>query len=150
MTYDNPICNYENTRPIHRKIYDVANMEMYELCLEVKRLNPRCKLVGIKTDCLVFNNAKTDMKTSNEWGCVKKCAVPPINQYTLGIKPQLRSTTYDLEYQKWDMINEDHRLECFKTGLLVTGMAGTDEYITIAPTHKACKLIGGTTMHRMF
>ena len=48
---------------------------------------------------------------------------------------------------------------------LVYGMAGTgkttkpkqmksilpfDEHITICPTHKACKLINGNAMHRMF
>ena len=41
---------YENTLPIHRKIYDKANMDMYELELQVKELNPNCELVGIKTD----------------------------------------------------------------------------------------------------
>ena len=45
---------YENTLPIHRKIYDIANMEMYELYLEVMSLNPKAELIGIKTDCLVF------------------------------------------------------------------------------------------------
>eukprot|EP00972_Heterocapsa_arctica_P082286 12126482-Heterocapsa_arctica.AAC.1 len=86
-------------------------------------------------------------------GVVKKCEVPPINQYTLGARPKLRPNTCDLEYQKWDMINDDVILDSFKSGLLVTGMAGngktftlnnitnsldeTDEYITIAPTHKA-------------
>ena len=46
---------YENALPIQRKIYDIANMEMYELYLEVMALNPKAGLVGIKTDCLVFN-----------------------------------------------------------------------------------------------
>ena len=76
LTYDNPICKYEHTLPIHRKIYDIANMEMYAVFLQVKKLNPRCKLVGIKTDCLVFNNAKVEIQTSNVWGDVKKCEVP--------------------------------------------------------------------------
>ena len=53
----------------------------------------------------------------------------------------------------------------FQDGLLVYGMAGTgkttklkqmksilpsDEHITICPTHKACKLVNGNTIHRMF
>ena len=42
---------YENTLPIHRKIYDIANMEMNRLYLEVRASNPKAELVGIKTDC---------------------------------------------------------------------------------------------------
>eukprot|EP00972_Heterocapsa_arctica_P019225 2836037-Heterocapsa_arctica.AAC.1 len=84
---------------------------MSELLLEVKALIPRCKLIGIKTDCLVFNNAKNDIRTSNDWGCVKKCEVPSINPYTLGARPQLRPNAYDLEYHKWDMIHDDDILE---------------------------------------
>ena len=48
------ISKIENTLPIHRKIYDIANMEMYELYLEVMSLNPKAELVGITTDCLVL------------------------------------------------------------------------------------------------
>ena len=45
---------YEHSSPIHRKIYDKANMEMYELCVKIKDINPHSKLVSIKTDCLVL------------------------------------------------------------------------------------------------
>ena len=62
------ISKYENTLPIHRKIYDIANMDMYELYLDVKKLNPKAELVGIKTDCLVFNQIKTDIVLSDEIG----------------------------------------------------------------------------------
>ena len=65
------ISKYENTLPIHRKIYDIANMEMYELYLEVKSLNPKAELVGIKADCLVFNEMKKDIVLSDEIGGVK-------------------------------------------------------------------------------
>ena len=47
------ISKYENTLPIHRNIYDIANMEMYELYLEAMYLNPKAELIGIKTDCCV-------------------------------------------------------------------------------------------------
>ena len=33
-------------------------MEMYELYLEVMALNPKAELVGLKTECLVFNRIK--------------------------------------------------------------------------------------------
>jgi hypothetical protein len=75
MIYDvidkTEINKYENTLPIHRKIYDIANMEMYELYLEVMALNPKAELVGIKTDCLVFNKVKKDIILSDEIGGVK-------------------------------------------------------------------------------
>ena len=158
------ISKYENTLPIHRKIYDIANMEMYELYLEVLSLNPKAELLGIKTDCLVFKNIKKDIELSDEIGGVKKCRVPDSNKYTLNTKPLIRDETYNLEYEKWNSIKEDDIYDIFKDGLLVYGMSGTgkttklnqllneipDEYTTIAPTHKACKLVNGDTIHRMF
>ena len=66
------ISKYENTLPIHRKIYDIANMEMYELYLEVRALNPKAELVGIKTDCLVVNKIMKDIELSDEIGGVKE------------------------------------------------------------------------------
>ena len=68
------ISKYENTLPIHRNIYDIANMEMYELYLEVMSLNPKAELIGIKTDCLVFNKIKKDIALSNEIGGVENVA----------------------------------------------------------------------------
>ena len=101
------ISKYENTLPIHRKIYDVANMEMYELYLDVKKLNPKAELVGIKTDCLVFNRIKKDTELSDGIGGVNKCRVPESNQYTLNQLPVVRTGTYDLEYTQWNNIEED-------------------------------------------
>ena len=63
---------YGNTLPIHRKIYDVARMDMYELHLQIKELNPNCELAGMQTDCLVYNNITVEPPTSNTWGDVKK------------------------------------------------------------------------------
>ena len=66
------ISKCENTLPIHRKIYDIANMDMYELYLEVRALSQKAELVGIKTDCLVFfNQIKKDIELSDEIGGVK-------------------------------------------------------------------------------
>ena len=83
LTSSTEIPAYENTLPIHRKIYDKANMDMYELELQVKELNPNCELVGLKTDCLVFNNVTTYPPTSNAWGGIKKCDVPLSKQCTV-------------------------------------------------------------------
>ena len=138
-------------------------MEMYELYLEVRALNPKAGLVGIKTGCLVFNKIKKDIQLSDEIGC-KKCRVPESNQYTLNTNPVARNGTYDLTYEQWNPIEEDHINNAFQDGLLIYGMSGTckttkllqlknelhpDEHITICPTHEACNLVGGCTIHRM-
>ena len=169
MIYDiidkTEITKYENTLPIHRKIYDIANMEMYELYLEVMALNPKAELVGIKTDCLVFNKVKKDIELNDDIGGVKKCMVPEGNKYTLNQLPVVRTGTYDLEYKQWNNIEEDNINNLFHDGLLIYGLAGTgkttklkqiknelhpDEHVTICPTHKACNLVDGCTIHRMF
>ena len=80
--------NYQNTLAIHRKIYDKANMEMYELYKRVKDANPECELVGIKTDCLVFNNLSTHVNTSHAWGGAKKVDPPLIKDCTIGLRVQ--------------------------------------------------------------
>ena len=95
------ISKYENTLPIHRKAYGIANMEMYESCLEVRALNPKAELVGIKTDCLIFRNIKKDTVLSDGIGGVKTCRVPDSNQYTLNTNPVARNCTYDLENEQW-------------------------------------------------
>ena len=158
------ISKSENTLPIHRKIYDIANMEMYELYLDVKKLNPKAELVGIKTDCLVFNKIKKYIELNDDIGGVKKCMVPESNKYTL-TKTVARTGTYDLEYGRWNNIEEDNINNAFQDGLLIYGMSGTgkttkllqlknelqpDEHVTICPTHKACNLVDGYTIHRMF
>ena len=38
------ISKYDYTLPIHRNIYDIANMEMYELYLDVKRSKPKSRV----------------------------------------------------------------------------------------------------------
>eukprot|EP00971_Amphidinium_carterae_P341022 6479623-Amphidinium_carterae.1 len=87
---------HENTLPIHRKIYDKANMDMYELHLKIKELNPMAVFVGIKTDCLVYNKIKIHPRLSEEWGGVKKCEVPDIKACVINQESKLRTETYEL------------------------------------------------------
>ena len=119
------IPKYENTLAIHRKIYDIANMEMYELYMKVAKLNPACEFVGIKTDCLVFNKITTDIETSNEWGKPKKCEVPKIHACTVDREPKVRTDTYELSFQEWQSIEPDSCNDYIDTGYLTVGMAGT-------------------------
>lgn len=69
---------YANTLPIHRKIYDIARMEMYKLHVQIKEQNPNCELLGIETDCLVYKNITVEPPTSNNWGDIKTCDVPSV------------------------------------------------------------------------
>ena len=41
---------FNNSLPIHRKIYDIANMMVYKKHLHITSLNPRAELVRVKTD----------------------------------------------------------------------------------------------------
>ena len=63
---------YENTLPIHRKIYDIAKTEVYELHRKIEELNPECELVGVKTYCLVYNNTTNQPLICTKWGGIKK------------------------------------------------------------------------------
>ena len=72
LVYNNEYPLYDNSLPIHRKVYDKANMDLYEIHLKIRRLNPKCKFVGIKTDCLVYSNITTEIETSDKWGEFKK------------------------------------------------------------------------------
>ena len=83
LVYNNEYPLYDNSLPIHRKIYDKANMDLYEIHLEVKRFNPKCKSVGIKTYCLVYKNITTEIETSDKWGGVKRLSnenIPKIHE----------------------------------------------------------------------
>ena len=87
------------------------------------------------------------------------------NNYIPNQLPVGRTCTYDLEYEQWNNIEESDINNWFRDGLLVYGMSGTcktikllqlknelqpDAHITICPTHKACNLVDGCTVHRMF
>ena len=99
-------------------------MEMYDLYLEVRASSPKAELVGIKTDCLVFNKIKKDIELSDEIGGVRKCRVPESSKHTPIQLPIVRTCTYDLEHEQWNPIEEDNVTNVFQYGLLVYGMSG--------------------------
>ena len=175
---------HENTLPIHRKIYDIARMEMYELDLQIKELNPECELVGIKTDCLEYNNRTNEPTTTTEWGGIKKCDVPLIKLCTINQESKLRTDRYELTNNQWNNITWDIQngykneeglimdidLKSYVgKSCLFIGMAGSGkskilqeaqrilskneavrQFITACPTHKACTIVNGITLHRLF
>ena len=131
---------YENSLPIHRKVYDKANMEMYELYMKIKDTNPYAEFVGIKTDCLVFKNITNTPPTSDKWGDIKISNVPLIKECTINQEPKLRTEQFKLLNNEWNNIKwmdneyyENHKkykmdknLETYiKDGILFIGMAGT-------------------------
>ena len=62
---------YENTLPIHRNMYDITQMEVYELHRKIEGLNPECELVGVNTSCLVYNSTTNEAFTCTKWGGIK-------------------------------------------------------------------------------
>jgi hypothetical protein len=115
-------------------------MEMYELCMEIQDTNPHSKLVGIKTDCLVFQNITSKPPTSNKWGDIKISSVPLIKECTINQEPKLRTERFELLDNEWDNINwldnehygkhkgckMDVKLPSYiEDGILLIGMAGT-------------------------
>ena len=117
-------------------------MEMYELDLEVKDFNPDCELVGIKTDCLVFNNITHDPPTSNKWGGIKQCDVPVVKECNVNQDQKLRTEMYEPTNTTWNsstwspetgyrnhkgiMIDNGFKSHV-EQGYLTIGMAGTSK-----------------------
>jgi len=184
LSHKQQIPLYENSLPIHRKIYDKANMEMYELYMKIKDTNPYAELVGIKTDCLVFKNITNTPPTSDRWGDIKLSNVPLIKECTINQEPKLRTERFELLNNEWNNIKwmdnehyENHKgykmdkqiHSYIQEGILFLGMAGTGkseilsesqfilaknnafkDFMTACPTHKACKIVNGQTIHRLF
>jgi hypothetical protein len=184
-----------NTLSIQRKIYDLANMLLYETHLQVMRLNPNARLVGIKTDLLAYQNVTNMIPTHRErWGDVKIEDVPKINNRTIVLPGHnIRTDTYTARIEDWTLIEPNHLDVVFnvgdcafvnpdlansllENGMLLTGRAGTgkstilnlfkkmlvrqsavDSDDTLIPTcvvsaftHKACKIVNGYTIHKLF
>ena len=79
-------------------------MQMYEIDLEIKRLNPYYERAGVKADCLVYNNITTQPHTSTAWGHIKKCDVPTIHECTIHQPSRMRTDTYELTNNTWNNI----------------------------------------------
>ena len=47
-------------------------MEVYGLHRKIEELNPGCALVGVKTDCSVYNTTTNEPLTCTEWSGIKK------------------------------------------------------------------------------
>ena len=151
---------YDNSLPIHRKVYDKANMNMYEIHLKIKQLNPACELVGIKTDCLIYNKIHTEPTTSEAWGDIKKREVPTIHECVLNNVKSDRNDAFELTGNEWVKVKYDTENgykndkgfimdnglpNYVENGILFLGMAGTGKSEILSETqlilqkNDACK-----------
>ena len=51
-------------------------MEVYGIHRKIEELNPECGLVGVKTNCLVYNKNTNQSLTCTKWGSIKQSDVP--------------------------------------------------------------------------
>ena len=79
-------------------------MQMYEIDLAIKELNPECERAGIKANCLAYNNITTLPNTSTKWGDIRKCDVPVIHECTINQPSRMRTDTHELTNNTWNTI----------------------------------------------
>ena len=64
-------------------------------------------MVGVKTDCLVYNNITNQPSTCTKWGGIKTCDVPIIHECTVNKDNRVRTDTYELTNDTWNNIQRD-------------------------------------------
>ena len=108
MLYKLSICRaiptYEHTLPIHREIYDIATMEVYELHRKIEELSPECELVGVNTYCSVYNTITNQPLTCTRWGGINKSDVPIIHECTINQPRTIITYLCELNNNKWNTI----------------------------------------------
>ena len=135
-------------------------MEVYELHRKIEELNPECELVGVKTNCLVYNNITNQPSTCTKWGGIKQSDVPIVHECPINPHSRIITNLYELNKNTWDTldwdvdnwyINEDgfkmnkEIRTHIEQSCLFLGKAGTG---AACPAHKACKIANGVTLHR--
>ena len=93
---------YKNALPIHRKIYDTANMMVYKKHLQIMSLNPNAELVRVKTDLLGYINIEKDIETSYEWGDIKIEHSPPKPAEIWDKTKYIRTAVYKHTDSQWN------------------------------------------------
>ena len=161
---------FNNTLPIHRKIYDIANMMVYKKHLYIMSLNPLAQLVRVKTDLLGYINIDNEIQTNDtKWGEVKREWSPPKPCQICDVSKFTRTNTYqhinkDWKNHKREILDDDDIKSLIKHGGLINGKAGSGKSTTLkkrvealpencflvgAFTHKASNIVNGTTLHRL-
>jgi len=162
---------YNNALPIHRKIYDIANMMVYKQHLQIMALNPCAELVRVKTDLLGYTGIEHETETDDyTWGKVKREWLPPKPNELWNQSEYVRTAEYQHKCNNWknhkrEVLDDDDIQSILKRGGLIHGGAGTGKSTTLnkiksavppntlivgAFTHKASDIVGGCTLHRLF
>lgn len=164
----------ENRLPINHQILDIEAVELHKLACLVEKAKGR--VLGLNTDCVIceFDTEKDILDISRytwENGQAKyKFEGGKDEAYAVieKMKGHKRHDVYALEAQEFntmtatdDVVNQI--LDC--GSVLVNGRAGTGKstvikqlkerldadkikYVCLAPTHKACRVIDGQTIHK--
>ena len=167
---------YNNTLPIQRKVWDLANMLVYKIHLEIMKANPHARLVRLKTDLLGYVNITREIETDDDtWGRVKRVWDPPKPGSLHDPALYVRKTKFIYNRPNWNIhkriiLDDDDIKSIFKKGGLIFGKAGTGKSTTLnkikdvlatdsaspsvlktcAYTHKASKIVDGNTLHLVF
>ncbi len=159
---------FNNALPIHRKIYDIANMMVYKKHLCITSLNPRAELVRVKTDLLGYVDIDREIDTDDyTWGEVKREWLPPKPNEVCDISKLARISKFEhtdktwYEHKRIELDDDDYK-SIIKHGGLIDGEGGsgksttinkikemlpTNSFITGAFTHIASENVDGDTLH---
>ena len=161
---------YNNSLPIHRKIYDIANMKVHKQHLCITSINPRAGLVRIKVDLVGYTGIDNEIETDDyTWGKVTREWLPPKPGSICDQSEIIRTMEYQHKSKQWnnhkrELIDSDIQ-PILKKGGLIHGGAGTGKSTTLnvikdvlqisdlivgAFIHKASGIVGGCTLHRLF
>ena len=128
---------FNNTLPIHRKIYDIGNMRLYKKHKYITLLNPRAELVRVQTDLLGYVNIENEIDTDDyTWGEVKREWLPPKPGQIRDITTLARTTTFGYNNKDWYVhkrieLDDDDLKSIITYGGLLNGEGGTGKSTTI-------------------
>lgn len=149
--------------PIHRKVYDMATLQIYQLTKKVGLKH----CIGVWTDSVYFNGGERlpiTAKHETDFGCIKSVSVP-LEQIEQNFKKKNpRSLEFVCDIPDWEPIVYKEDLDIFDTlkGCMVVGKGGTGKSYIIkriidmivncrlcASTNAAAVNIGGETLHKL-
>ena len=94
---------YNNSLPIHRKIYDIANMKVYKQHLYITSINPRAELARIKVDSVGYTGIDNEIETDDyTWGKVKREWLPPKPGSICVQSKIMRTMEYQHKNKQWN------------------------------------------------
>lgn len=155
--------------PIYYYLIEMGNIELHKLYNLVNK--PNSRLIGLKTDCVVMQYEQPINFTLDD--AKYKEDVPPNNFKLRNREP--RTCFYNIPDMPWTEIYDDSddftskakEIVDMDSSIHINGYAGCGKttlikeikkelearekkFICLAPTNKACRHIGGKTLHKFF